>query len=137
MRGRIKKKHGPDKKPTRKAKSPGEIFPDEWIQRMRQCLAEMGTNEIDKPDKVFSKMGKTFLAYRCLAIIAIEYSPPKLLSKIVIDAERICNRMGSSLIRDGDEVTNCLTKSHEDCMGSYVNPIINRKIVCKCKCHSL
>lgn len=135
MRGRIKKKLGPDRKSARKTKSDARIFPDEWIQRMRQCLADMEANDIDKPNKAFSKMGKMFLAYRCLATIAIEYAPPKLLSKMVVDAERICNRMGSSLIRDGDEVTMCLTKRHDECTGSYVNPIISRTIICKCKCH--
>jgi hypothetical protein len=41
----------------------------------------------------------------------------------------------STLLENKDYVTKCLTDECNQCTGSYINAIIQHRLICKCKCH--
>lgn len=132
----ILKNKKPGKNTVRRPRELRELFPEQWRLKVRQILDEMKTSE----DGLSKSMGNTFelaIVYKFLSDIALEYAPSNLFGRIVVDAEKICNDVGTSLVRDGDNVDRCLTKKHADCAGSYLNshPNVKRIIICNCKCH--
>jgi hypothetical protein len=120
---------------ARKTKGLDEIFPKEWKEKGKELLTKWKGSE-ESFDRNLAGLFELIVAYKCLADIALAYAPKELYGSIVVDAEKVCNEIGTSLIRDGEEVSECLTKKHKDCKGSYVssNPNVQRKIICKCKC---
>jgi len=123
------------KKKSRIEKDLEKLFPEQWRENIRKTLTETKSGDERLGTKMLD-LFETTVTYRVLADIALEYAPRNLFGRIVVDAEKVCNDMGTSLIRDGDTVSTCMTKRHEDCTGSYVNthPKVKRTLVCKCEC---
>jgi hypothetical protein len=113
-----------------------KLFPEQWRENIRKTLAETKSGDERWGTKMLG-LFETAIIYRVRADIALEYAPKKLFWRIVVDAEGVCNDLGISLIRDGDTISTCMTKTHADCTGSYVNthPRVKRTIFCRCKCH--
>ena len=44
---------------------------------------------------------------------------------------------GSELLKNKGCVTTCLTDDCNRCTGSYVNLLIQHRIICNCKCHQI
>lgn len=132
----MKKKISRNKRTTHKVRDLNDLFSDQWKEKVKITLDEMKGSD-NGLSRSLGNLFELVITYRCLSDIALEYAPRKLFSKIVVDTETVCNELGTSLIREGDEVNTCLTKRHSDCKGSYSNShaSVKRNIVCKCKCH--
>lgn len=131
------KKRNPKNKAARKAKSFDEIFSKEWKENGKVLLARWRSSD-ESLERNLVSLFELMVAYKCLSDIALAYAPRELYGRIVVDAEKVCNEIGTSIIRVGDEVSECLTRRHEDCKGSYTNshPNVKRTIICKCQCHA-
>lgn len=68
-----------------------EIFSQEWTDVIRNGLKGIEDSELDKPQKPFSNMCKVAVAWKILGHIALEYVEPNLRSRIIADAEMVCN----------------------------------------------
>lgn len=131
---RLKKKSSSKKQITQRVKTLEDIFPQKWVEEARSRFERLEQMDIDKPDQTFLKGFKMMFFYRCVTFLTLEYAPQEILSRIFRDTETVCNRAGISL-KDIEEVSRCLSARHEECKGSYYNPVADRTITCKCKCH--
>jgi hypothetical protein len=74
------------------------MFPEELIQEVKSTLVDI-KNATLKSQTGHTATSLERSAYNCLADRALEYAPPKLPTKIVVDVETVCNRIGTFLVR--------------------------------------
>lgn len=129
------KKFTTKKETIQKVKTLEEIFSEQWLSGVKDGFEQLEKLDLDKPDKTFLKGFKMMFFFRAVTYLTLEYMPKEQLTGIFHDTETVCNRVGTSLIEDGMTVNKCVTRTHKECAGSYVNKVVNRTIICKCSCH--